>query len=172
MYKILFVCHGNICRSTMAQFLFRHLAETKGYTVAEDLRENADFFVDSAATSREEIGNPVDRRTAVKLKEHGVFCGQHSARQITAKDYQVFDLILIMDRENQWGIQRILHDDPQDKIHFILEYAVDSKYKKTDGTARDVSDPWYTHDFETTYQDLYDGCLGLLEYLTAGNGKE
>ena len=172
MFKILFVCHGNICRSTMAQFLFRHLAVTKGYTVSEDCREYADFYVDSAATSREEIGNPVDRRTVAKLKEHGIFCGHHSARQITVKDYQIFDLIIIMDRENQWGIQRILRDDPQDKVHFMLEYAAESKYKKPDGTAKDVSDPWYTHDFETTYRDLYDGCLGLLDHLASGNGKE
>ena len=156
----------------MAQFLFRHLAIQKGFTVSDDISDYADLYVDSAATSREEIGNPVDRRTAAKLKEHGVFCGYHSARQVTAKDYQIFDLIIIMDRENQWGIRRILPNDPMDKIHFMLEYAKDSKYKNPDGSARDVSDPWYTHDFETTYRDLYDGCSGLIDHLLVRKEKE
>ena len=171
MTRILFVCHGNICRSTMAQFLFRHLAIDRGLSVSDNIRDYADLYVDSAATSREEIGNPVDRRTAAKLKEHGVFCGKHSARQVTKEDYRMFDLIIIMDRENQWGIQRILPDDLQDKIHYMLEYAKDSKYKNRDGSARDVSDPWYTHDFETTYLDLYDGCSGLLDHLLIRNRK-
>ena len=165
MKKILFVCHGNICRSTMAQFIFRDLAVKKGYSVADDPYEYSDFYVDSAATSWEEIGNNVDRRTAAKLKEHGIYCGDHYARQITRDDYVLYDLIVIMDLENEWGIRRIIPADPDHKIHLMLEYVSENKYRDKKGKARDVADPWYTHDFESTFQDLMAGCEGLLDYL-------
>ena len=165
MLKILFVCHGNICRSTMAQFLFRHLALQKGLSISERIDEYGDVFADSAATSREELGNPVDRRTVMKLKEHGIICGQHRARQITAADYYLYDLIILMDEENQWGIHRIIRDDPEHKIHMMMEYADGPEYIDRSGNPRDVADPWYTHDFEMTYQDLLAGCTGLLKYL-------
>ena len=170
MIKVLFICHGNICRSTMAQFLFTHLAENEGYRIADHASGYADFYVDSAATSTEEIGNPVDRRTVAKLKEHGVTCGTHFARRITKKDYDLFDLIIIMDDENEWWIRRIIHEDPDDKIHMMLEYAHGQEFKNPDGSARNVADPWYTHDFEKTYKDLLEGCTGLLEHL-AGNTR-
>jgi len=163
MIKILFVCHGNICRSTMAQFLFRHLAEKAGYSVTDDIDRTGDFYVDSAATSREEIGNPVDLRTAAKLKEHGIFCGHHLARQITRQDYTAFDLIIIMDKENQWGLQRIIPNDPDRKVHLMMEFAEDNRCKDRTEGFRDVADPWYTHDFEKTYEDLLAGCRGLLD---------
>ena len=149
----------------MAQFLFMHLAEERGFSVTERSHEYCDFYVDSAATSNEEIGNDVDRRTAAKLKEHGVFCGHHYARRVTKSDYDLFDLILIMDLENEWGIRRIIRDDPDQKIHMMLEYAGDS-FKDRNGNPRDVADPWYTHNFELTYQDLLAGCEGLLNFLT------
>ena len=166
MIKILFICHGNICRSTMAQFLFRHLAELQGLRVADDMDEYGDIYVDSAATSREEIGNPVDRRTVAKLKDHGIVCGTHRARQITKRDYETFDLIILMDEENEWGLRRILPHDPEHKVHMMLEYAEGAEYKDQNGQPRDVADPWYTHDFERTYQDLLAGCSGLLRYLS------
>ena len=167
MIKILFICHGNICRSTMAQFLFQHLAVSRGLKSAESLDAYGDFFVDSAATSTEEIGNPVDDRTVSKLKEHGIICGEHYARQVTSEDYKKFDLILLMDQENKWGIKRIIPRDPENKIHMILEYASNNKYKAMDGRARDVADPWYTHNFELTFQDLWAGCNGLLDTIIA-----
>ena len=166
MIKILFVCHGNICRSTMAQFLFSHIVQKRGFSVAQNIDEQADFFIDSAATSTEEIGNDVDRRTAAKLKEHGIPCGKHRARQVTKRDYELYDLILIMDRENEWGIRRIIRNDPEDKIHLILEYASDSRFPDNRGGVRDVADPWYTHNFEMTYQDLLCGCEGLADHIT------
>ena len=149
----------------MAQFLFCYIVQERGYTVAQNMNERRDFYVDSAATSTEEIGNGVDRRTAAKLKEHGIPCGNHRARQITKRDYELFDLILIMDRENEWGIRHIIRDDPENKIHLILEYASDkyNSFRDQRGEARDVADPWYTHDFEMTYQDLLCGCEGLAD---------
>ena len=165
MIKVLFVCHGNICRSTMAQFLFSYIVQERGFTVAESVDEWGDFYIDSAATSREEIGNGVDRRTAAKLKEHGIPCGKHRARQITKRDYEIYDLILLMDRENEWGIRRIIREDPEDKIHLILEYVSDDRFRDKRGEVRDVADPWYTHDFEMTYQDLLCGCQGLADHL-------
>ncbi len=163
--KILFICHGNICRSTMAQFLFRHLAEAEGLCVADTMDEYGNIYVDSAATSREEIGNPVDYRTVAKLKDHGIICGKHRARQITKKDYEIFDLIILMDEENEWGLRRILPQDPEGKVHMMLEYAEGAQYRDRNGNPRDVADPWYTHDFERTYQDLLAGCKGLLKHL-------
>jgi len=149
----------------MAQFLFRHLAETEGYLVADDPYAHGDFYVDSAATSREEIGNPVDRRTVAKLKDHGIVCGKHRARQITKQDYDLFDRIILMDEENAWGLRRILPEDPEQKVHMMLEYAEGDQYRDRKGNPRDVADPWYTHDFEMTYQDLLAGCKGLLTQL-------
>ena len=149
----------------MGQFLLQHLLEEKGYTVTDDPEGTADFCVDSAATSREEIGNPTDSRTVRKLKEHGISCGKHYARQIRKSDYEIYDLIIIMDSENEWGIRRILGNGPLEKVHYMLEYAEGEAFCSRDGYVRDVSDPWYTHDFEKTYQDLYAGCSGLLKQL-------
>ena len=167
MIKLLFVCHGNICRSTMAQYLFMHIAGQEGYRVTEKTDKDAEFFVDSAATSTEEIGNPVDRRTAAVLKEHGIACGNHRARQVRKKDYDLFDYIIIMDSENEWMMKRIIKDDPDNKIHMMLDYAEGTDFRNSNGGARDVADPWYTHDFEKTFDDLMAGCTGLLEHIAS-----
>ncbi len=148
MIKILFLCHGNICRSTMAQFVFQHMVNEAGL---------ADRFeIESAATSREEIGNGPHRGTVRKMQEVGIPVLPHRARQATKQDYDHYDLLIIMDQENLWGIRRIIHDDPEEKIHMLLEYT---------GENRDVADPWYTGDFETTYRDVDRGCRALLKTL-------
>ncbi|MBR5931358.1 MAG: low molecular weight phosphotyrosine protein phosphatase [Lachnospiraceae bacterium] len=148
MIKILFVCHGNICRSPMAQFVFQHMVNEAGLSDR--------FEIDSAATSREEIGNGPHRGTVRKLQEVGIPILSHRARQVTKQDYEQYDLLIIMDKENLWGIQRIIHNDPAGKIHMLLEYTGDN---------RDVADPWYTGDFDTTYDDIARGCKALLEKL-------
>lgn len=148
MTKILFICHGNICRSTMAQFVFQHMVNEAGLSNR--------FEIDSAATSREELGNGPHRGTVRKMKEAGIPVLPHRARQVTKADYDYYDLLIIMDQENLWGIRRIIPDDPEEKIHLLLEYA---------GQARDVADPWYTGDFDATYRDISRGCNALLEQL-------
>lgn len=135
--KILFVCHGNICRSTMAQYMMEDMIR-KAHT------ENR-FYVDSAATSREEIGNGVHYGTRRKLAEVGIPCGNHKARQMTRRDYDEFDYIIGMDDENMYYMKRIAGGDPEGKIHLLLEYA---------GLNRDIADPWYTGNFDETYEDL------------------
>lgn len=148
MTKILFICHGNICRSTMAQFVFQHYVEEAGLSDR--------FEIDSAATSREEIGNGPHRGTVRKMNEVGIPVLPHRARQVTKEDYVYYDLLIIMDQENLWGIRRIIKDDPEEKIHLLLEYC---------GEERDVADPWYTGDFDATYRDVSRGCTALLETL-------
>jgi len=140
--KILFVCHGNICRSPMAQAIFTKMLEDEG------LSEK--FFVDSAATSREEIGNnvyPPARRT---LEKHGIHGFSHNARQMTVNDYETFDVIKVMDRYNYANVLRMTGNDPKAKISMLLNH--------------DVADPWYTGDFETTYNDIVQGCKELLNH--------
>ena len=148
MTKVLFVCHGNICRSTMAQCVFQHMVNEAGISDR--------FEIDSAATSREEIGNGPHRGTVRKLKEVGIPVIPHSARQVTKADYDHYDLLIIMDEENRWGMRRIIPEDPENKIHLLLEYC---------GMDRDVADPWYTGDFEATYRDVTRGCTALLDSL-------
>jgi len=148
MIKILFVCHGNICRSTMAEYVMKDLVRKAG-------REK-EFFIDSAATSREEIGNGVHHGTRRKLAQMGVPCGDHRSRQVTRADYEKFDLIIGMDNANIRNLRRMLKDDPEGKIHKMLEY--------TDRPG-DVADPWYTGDFDATWEDVYEGCTGLLAQL-------
>ena len=146
--RILFVCHGNICRSPMAEYVMKDLVRKRGL--------DNDVFVDSAATSTEEIGNPVHRGTRRALRDHGVPCGNHRARQITRADYDAYDLIVGMDEANIRSMRRVFDGDPQSKLRKLLEFA---------GSARDIADPWYTGDFETTYDDIVAGCEGLLEQL-------
>lgn len=148
MTRILFVCHGNICRSTMAQFVMEEL-------VRRAERED-EFIIDSAATSREEIGNPPHRGTLAKLREAGVPVGRHRARQVTRAEYAGWDHIVYMDEENAWGLDRILHGDPDGKVSRLLDW--------TDAP-RDVADPWYTGDFDATYRDVLAGCEALLAAL-------
>ena len=149
MFRILFVCHGNICRSTMAEFVLKDMVAARG--MADE------FSIASAATSTEEIGNPVHPGTQRMLREHGIGGFQAKrARQLTRADYDGYDLIIGMDAANIRNMNRMLGGDPDGKIHKLLEFA---------GSVRDVADPWYTGDFDTTYEDVLDGCKGLLEHL-------
>ena len=149
MIKILFVCHGNICRSTMAEYVMKDLVRKAG-------REE-EFFIDSAATSREEIGNGVHYGTRRKLAEMGVPCGDRRARQMTRADYLHFDLLIGMDDANIRNMNRICGGDPERKIHRMLEYA---------GRGREeVADPWYTGDFDATWVDIFESCTALLKEL-------
>ena len=148
MIKILFICHGNICRSTMAEYVMKHLVKQAGL--------EGEFYIDSAATSREEIGNGVHHGTRRKLAQMGVPCGDHRARQMTREDYDRFDLLIGMDNPNIRNMTRIAGGDDEGKIHRMLDY--------TDRPG-EVADPWYTGDFEATYRDVLEGCQGLLKKL-------
>ena len=146
LYRILFVCHGNICRSPMGEFILKDLVEKAGL---------ADRFqIESAATSTEEIGNPVYPPARRKLAQHGIDCAGKTARQLTADDYGRFDLLLGMDRANIRNMTRICGGDPQGKIHLLMEYA--------GHPGREVADPWYTGDFDAAWDDVLAGCQGLL----------
>lgn len=148
MIKILFVCHGNICRSTMAQFVMEELVRRSG--------REGEFLVDSAATSSEELGNPPHRGTVAKLRAEGVPVGRHRARRVTRDEYAGWDHIIYMDAENARGLSRILGGDPDGKVSRLLDW-----------TSRpgDVADPWYTGDFDATYRDVLEGCEALLAAL-------
>ncbi len=148
MIKILFVCHGNICRSPMAEFVMKDLAEKANAT--------SKFHIESAATSREELGNPVYPPARKKLAEHGISCAGKRARQLTPADYEEYDFLIGMDSANIRNMNRICGGDPDGKIHLMLEYA---------GRPGDVADPWYTRDFEATWRDVEAGCKGLLQEL-------
>lgn len=148
MVKILFVCHGNICRSTMAEFVMKDLVKKAG--VAEQ------FEIDSAATSREEIGNGVHPGTRRKLAEKGVPCGEHRARQLTCDDYDCWDYLIGMDSANIRNMNRICGGDQDGKIYKLLSFT---------GSGADVADPWYTGDFEATWRDVMAGCAALLEQM-------
>ena len=146
LYRILFVCHGNICRSPMGEFILKDLAAKAGL---------ADRFqIESAATSTEEIGNPVYPPARRKLAQHGIDCAGKTARQLTADDYGRFDLLLGMDRANIRNMTHICGGDPQGKIHLLMEYA--------GHPGREVADPWYTGDFDAAWDDVLAGCQGLL----------
>ena len=146
MIKVLFVCHGNICRSPMAEFVMKDLAKKAGLA--------SQFHIESAATSREEIGNPVYPPARRKLAEHGISCDGHAARQLTNQDYDKYDLLIGMDSANLRNMHRICGGDPDGKLRLLMDY--------TDRPG-DVADPWYTEDFESTWQDVLAGCQGLLD---------
>ena len=145
MIRVLFVCHGNICRSTMAQYVLEHLVHEQGL---QDC-----FLIDSAATSREEIGNGVHPGTARMLKKQGVPCGNHRARRIRSSEADDWDLIVGMDRANMSNLRRMLPASAHGKLRKMLEFT---------GSSRDVADPWYTGDVQATYDDVLAGCQGLL----------
>ena len=149
MTRILFICHGNICRSPMAEFVMKDLVKKAGLS--------PQFYIDSAATSREEIGNPVYPPARRKLAEHGVPCGGHAARQLTGGDYAEYDLLIGMDQANLRNMRRICGGDPEGKLHLLLDFA------ERQG---DIEDPWYTDDFDRAYRDILRGCEGLLRNLT------
>ena len=145
MIKVLFICHGNICRSPMAQYYFQNLIEEKHLSHL--------FYVDSAATSTEEIGNPVHPGTRRRLAAAGIPCGGHKARQMTRQDYKDFDYLIGMDSWNIKNILRIVGSDPEHKVYRLLDF--------TDHP-RDIADPWYTGDFDATYRDIREGLEALL----------
>ena len=146
MTKILFVCHGNICRSTMAEYVMKYLVKEAGLEDA--------FFIDSAGTSREEIGNGVHYGIVAKLRSVGIPVGNHRARQITQADFENFDYIVAMDRANVRNLQAVALVAYRDKISKLLSYA---------GIADDIADPWYTGNFDETYEDVMTGCKALLK---------
>ncbi len=145
MIKILFICHGNICRSPMAEFVMKDMVKKAGL--------ESRFQIASAATSTEETGNPVHRGTREKLRQAGISCAGKTARQLTRSDYAAYDYLIGMDTWNIRNMHRMLGGDPDKKIYKLLEFA---------GSTQDVADPWYTGDFETTYRDVVAGCQGLL----------
>ncbi|MCI6887201.1 MAG: low molecular weight phosphotyrosine protein phosphatase [Lachnospiraceae bacterium] len=145
MIKVLFICHGNICRSPMAEFLMRDLVHKSNLS--------DQVLVASAATSTEEIGNPVHYGTREKLRQVGISCAGKTAVQLKKSDYAKYDYLIGMDDWNIRNMRRMLGGDPDGKIYKMLEFA---------GSSRDVADPWYTGDFEATYRDIMAGCQGLL----------
>ena len=149
MTKILFVCHGNICRSPMAEFVMKELVKEAGLS--------GHFEIASAATSTEELGNPVYPPARRKLAEHGIRCDGKRARQLTRADYQKYDLLIGMDEWNIRNMTRMCGGDRDGKIRMLLDYT---------GRPRSVADPWYTGDFDATWDDVNEGCRALLEHLT------
>ena len=148
MTKILFVCHGNICRSPMAEFILKDLAEKEGLS--------AQLQVGSAAVSSEELGHPVYPPARRKLAEHGISCAGKTARQLQREDYARWDLLLGMDRSNLRGMRRICGGEPDGKIRLLMDYT---------HRPGEVADPWYTGDFEAAWRDISEGCAGLLRAL-------
>ena len=148
MIKILFVCHGNICRSPMAEFVMKDLVRKAGL--------ESQFQIASAATSTEEIGSPVYPPARRKLAEHGIKCSGKTARQLTRTDYDRYDLLIGMDNANLRNMRRICGGDSDGKIRLLLEFT---------GRSGEVADPWYTGDFEATWRDVLEGCSGLLRHL-------
>ena len=150
MIKVLFVCHGNICRSTLAQSMFQDMVNKRGLSDR--------FYIDSAATSTEEIGNGPHYGTVSKLREVGIPLVPHRARQMTRADYQNFDYLIGMDSYNIRNMTRIAGGDPDGKIYLMLSFA---------GSTRSIADPWYTGNFDETYDDLKEGLDAFIKYLEA-----
>ena len=148
MIKVLCVCHGNICRSTMCQSVLTHLVNQHGLS--------AFFEIDSAATSREEIGNPPHYGTVTKLRQVGIPVILHRARQMTMTDYEYYDYLIGMDSANIRNMNRIAGGDPEGKIYKLPSFA---------GLSKDIADPWYTGNFDETYNDVLEGCNAFLDYL-------
>ena len=150
LIRIMFVCHGNICRSTMAEFVMKELVHRAKLTRR--------FSIASAGTSREEIGHDTYVGTKEKLQAEGIPFAPREAVQLTRRDYDTYDYILAMDKENLWGIRRIVGEDTKHKVSLLMEFA---------GEQRGIADPWYTDDFDTAYKDILRGCECLLEKLRA-----
>lgn len=175
--KIMFVCHGNICRSPMAEFVLKDMVSKKyGKDALIEGRSEIDnasfletsssansfseaspsFYIESSATSTEELGNPPHPGTIEMLDRAGISSDGKYARQIKASEYDDFDMFIGMDQENIYNLKRIFNGDPDGKIYKMLEFA---------GSNRNVADPWYTGNFQVTYDDIVDGCVGLLAYI-------
>ena len=148
MKKLLFVCHGNICRSPMAEFVMKALVQEQGLSYR--------YEIASAATSTEEIGNPVYPPARRMLAAHGISCAGKTARQMTKQDYAYYDLLIGMDHANLRNMRRICGGDPDGKLHLLLDYT---------NRPSEVADPWYTDDFLSTWEDVTEGCQGLLKAL-------
>lgn len=148
MIKVLFVCHGNVCRSPMAEFVFRDMVRRQGL--------GDKFHIASAATSREEIGNPVHYGTARKLAEFGISTKGKTAVQMNKKDYASYDYLIGMETRNIRNMMRILGGDPDHKVHRLLDFS---------DCPRDIADPWYTGNFDRTYEDIKEGCQALLQHI-------
>lgn len=149
IHKVLFICHGNICRSPMAEMVFKNMIR-KQYL--ESL-----FYVNSAATSREAIGDGVHYGTRRKLAQMGIPCSDHRAVQVTRADYDKYDYLIVMDQRNVTNLMRILGDDPEQKVHMLLDFA--------GREGESIADPWYTGNFDITYEDIVEGCEGFLSFL-------
>lgn len=149
MIKILFICHGNICRSPMAEFVMKDIVNKAGMSDK--------FHIASCATSTEEIGNPVHYGTKRKLAEVGISCEGKRAVQLTKKDYDDYDILIAMDEMNIRNIMRIIKSDPKNKVSLLLAHSDEN---------RSIADPWYTGNFDNTYNDILKGCTALFEELT------
>ena len=155
MKSILFICHGNICRSPMAEFVMKDLVKRAGLA--------SRFHIESAATSRGEIGNPVYPPARRKLAEHGITCSNHTARQLTNQDYDEYDLLIGMDSANLRDMYRICGGDYAGKMSLLMDHTT---------RPGNVADPWYTEDFEATWRDVLEGCQGLLKELLQERGNQ
>lgn len=154
MIKILFICHGNICRSVMAEFVMKK--------IVADAKQEEDFYIESAAVSSEEIGNHIYPLAKDCLYRHGIQNKEiniKTARQITKRDYEEFDYLIIAEEYNRRGALRIFGNGAENKIHKLLDYSEDENLKR-----EDIDDPWYTRDFDKAYEDIVSGCEGLLKY--------
>ncbi len=148
MIKILFICHGNICRSPMAEYIFKDIAAQRGLSDS--------FHIESAAISYEEQGNPIYPPARRILAEHGITGIRHQARRIERADYKRFDYLIAMEQYHLRNMDRILGGDPDGKFYRMLDF--------TDHPGN-IDDPWYTDDFETAYEQIYEGCEGLMRHL-------
>ena len=153
MIKVLFVCHGNICRSPMAEFMLKDRVQRA--------HREGEFEIASAATSREEIGNPVYPPARRKLAQYGISTKGKYARQMTVRDYQYYDYILIMDKNNYRNVLRIIGEDTSGKVHLLLDF--------TERKGESIADPWYTGDFDTTYNDIQEGLEGFWQQCVPKN---
>lgn len=155
MIKVLFICHGNICRSPMAELIMKDLVFKR--------KLEKDFLISSCATSREEIGNGLYDEAMDILKKHRIPLTDHCARQITSSDYKEYDYLIVMEQFNLRNLKRIIPDDPDRKIFRLLDFSSHPK---------DICDPWYSGDFETAYQEIQEGCIALLNFIQHKNESD
>lgn len=148
MIKVMFICHGNICRSPMAEFIFKNMVKEKGMSDK--------FYIASCATSTEEIGNSVYPPARRKLREHNISCEGKYSVQLRKEDYNKYDYLVAMDAKNIRNAFRIIKEDPENKVYKLLDFTNNSK---------DIADPWYSGDFDTTYEEICQGCERLLDFI-------